>query len=144
MQKILYLLLVAFISILNADISPKSLDLSVPNKAIGYSLVEYEDKSAKMSLSDIRALSPGDFKSLNKTVAGHPFTNSAFWYQFKVENKENRPLSRLVIFEPAWLDSINITVVSPHEELKSYEGGNTYPYSKRAIDHYLINFKRQF
>lgn len=144
MQKILFLLLFAFISILNAEISPKSLDLSVPNKVIGYSLVEYEDKSAKMSLSDIRALSPGNFKSLNKAVASHPFSNSAFWYQFKVENKENRALSRLIIFEPAWLDSINIMVISPRGELKSYEGGNTYPYSKRAIDHYLINFQHNF
>ena len=144
MQKTIILLLLSCISFLYANTYMNAIDLSVPNHVIGQSLLEYEDKTAEMAFSDIRALSPADFKPLDKDVASHPFTLSAFWYQFKVENKENSSLSRLIVFEPAWLDSVNIFVLSAQGELESYEGGNIYPYSKRAIDHYLINFKHEF
>jgi len=144
MLKILFLLLFSFFSALYAEVHPKALDLSVANHAIGQSLLEYEDTTANMTLSEIRHLSSRDFIPLNKAVASHPFTGSAFWYRFKVENKENSPLSRLIIFEPAWLDSVNVTVVSSDGKVQSDQGGNTYPYSKRSIDHYLINFKQLF
>jgi diguanylate cyclase (GGDEF)-like protein len=144
MQKILFLLLVFFISILYADMPSKAVDLSMSNHAIGQSMLEYEDTTATMTLSEIRHLTSEDFTPLNKPVASHPFTRSAFWYQFKVHNKENTPLSRLIILEPAWLDSVNFTVISSQGEVQTYQGGNIYPYSKRALDHYLINFEHDF
>ena len=63
---------------------------------------------------------------------------------YKLLNKSNGSVSRLMVFEPAWLDSLNITVISPQGKLKTYQGGNIYPYSKRALDHYLPNFKHDF
>jgi diguanylate cyclase (GGDEF)-like protein len=144
MQKIFFLLLLSCLSILYAGMAPSILDLSVKHKAIGQSLLVYEDTSANKSLSDIRDLSSDDFKPLNEPVASHAFTRSAFWYQFKVENNEKGPTSKLIIFEPAWLDSVHITVISPDGQLQSYQGGNTFLYSKRAIDHFLINFKHTF
>ncbi len=95
-------------------------------------MLEYEDPSATMSASQIRHLSSDNFTPVAKSVASHPFTKSAFWYRFEVENKENRPLSRLIVFEPAWLDSILITVVSSKGEMQSYEGGNTLPVFKKS------------
>ncbi|MCW8820653.1 MAG: sensor domain-containing diguanylate cyclase [Sulfurovum sp.] len=144
MQKFLFFLFFSFMSIIYADVPLKAVDLSVSNHAIGQCLLEYEDPTANMTISEIRHLPSNAFIPLNKAVASHPFTGSAFWYRFKVENKENRPLSRLIVFEPAWLDSVNITVVSKDGQLQSEQGGNTYPYSKRSIDHYLINFRHLF
>ena len=144
MQRIIIILLMTCISLLYANVQIKPIDLSIPNHAIGHSLLEYEDPSAHMTLSQIRQLSPEKFKPIDKAVASHPFTGSAFWYQFKVDNNENMPASRLIVFEPAWLDLVHITIVSPDGQLQSYQGGNNYPYSKRAIDHYLINFKHTF
>ncbi len=144
MQKIIFLVLFSYLSLLYGDSQLKVLDLSDSHYEIGESLLEYEDTTAKMTLSEIRHLPSENFKPLNRPVASHPFTNSAFWYQFKVINKENRPLSRVIIFEPAWLDSVNVTVISSQGEVKRYQGGNTYPYAKRALDHYLINFEHTF
>ena len=144
MQKTIILLLLFCISLLYGDVHIKAIDLSVPNHAIGQSLLEYEDPTASMKLSEIRNLTHDNFKPLNKEVASHPFTKSAFWYQFKVLNKENRAVSRLMVFEPAWLDSVNITVISSQGQVQTYQGGNIYPYSKREMDHYLINFKHDF
>lgn len=144
MQKTIFLVLLFYLSSLYGDVQLKVLDLSNSHQAIGESLLEYEDKTAKMTLSEIRQLPSEDFILLNKPVASHPFTNSAYWYQFKVINKEKTPLSRLIILEPAWLDSVNFTVISSQGDSKTYQGGNIYPYSKRAIDHYLINFEHKF
>ena len=144
MKKILLLLFFFQLTILHANTASKPLDLSISNHAIGNSMLVYEDSSATMSLSDIHQLPPTIFKPLNKSVGSHYFTSSAFWYQFKVKNDENTALSRLIVFEPAWLDMVNITVLSPSGEQQSYEGGNTLTYDKRAIDHYLINFKHSF
>ncbi len=144
MQKTILLVLFSYFSLLYGDVHLKVLDLSNSNSAIGESLLEYEDKTATMTLSEVRHLSSEDFTPLNHPVASHPFTSSAFWYRFKVLNKENRPLSRLIIFEPAWLDSVNFTVISSQGEVKTYQGGDIYPYSQRAINHYLINFKHDF
>lgn len=144
MQKTIILLLLFCFSLLYGNVHPKAIDLSVPNHAIGQSLLEYEDTTATMTLSKVRQLTSDNFKPLNKEVASHPFTNSAFWYQFKVLNKEHTPVSRLMVSEPAWLDSVNITVISPQGQLKTYQGGNIYPYSKRELNHYLTNFKHDF
>ncbi|MCO4845917.1 MAG: GGDEF domain-containing protein [Sulfurovum sp.] len=144
MQKTIILLLLFCISLLYGDVHLKAIDLSVPNHAIGQSLLEYEDPTASMILSQVRNLTHDHYKPLNKAVASHPFTKSAFWYQFKVLNKEHTLVSRLMVFEPAWLDSVNITVISSQGQLQTYQGGNIYPYSKREMDHYLINFKHDF
>jgi diguanylate cyclase (GGDEF)-like protein len=39
---------------------------------------------------------------------------------------------------------VNISIVSPQGKIESYKGGNIYPYSQRAKDHYLINFNHFF
>lgn len=144
MQKTLLLVLFSFLSLLYGDVQSKVLDLSNSYYEIGKSMLEYEDTTAKMTLSEVRQLPSEVFTPLNKPVVSHPFTNAAFWYKFRVVNKEDTPISRLVIFEPAWLDSVNFTVISSKGEVKTYQGGNIYPYSKRAIDYYLINFEPTF
>ncbi len=144
MKEILLLLFFFHLTTLYANTPLKPLDLSVSNHAIGNSMLVYEDSDATMTLPDIRQLSPTAFKPLNKPIGSHNFTDSAFWYQFKVKNDESTLISRLIVLEPAWLDTVNITVLSPSGEQKNYKGGNTLTYDKRAIDHYLINFKHSF
>ncbi len=145
MQKLLFLLLCFFSgTAIKASIPLKPLDLSLSHHAIGKSVLVYEDSSASMELSSIVKLPASAFTPLNRAVSSHNFTDSAFWYQFKVQHSEDTPLSRLIVFEPSWLDHVNITVVSAKGEVQSYQGGNTLPYDKRAIDHYLINFKHSF
>jgi len=144
MKKILLLLFFFHLTTLYANTPLKPLDLSLSNHAIGNSMLIYEDSDATMTFLDIRQLSPTAFKPLNKPIGSHNFTDSAFWYQFKVKNDETTVLSRLIVLEPAWLDTVNITVLSPSGEQKNYKGGNTLTYDNRAIDHYLINFKHSF
>ena len=144
MQKNIILILLFCISLLHADELIKPINLSIPHHTVGHSLLEYEDTTAAMTFSEINKLPIEQFKPLNKAVSSHPFTSSALWYKLQVENKEKHRVERVMLFEPAWLDSINITVVSPQGKLHAYQGGNIYPFSKREMDHYLTNFKHNF
>ena len=144
MQKILPLIFTFCITFLYSNISLKPVNLSVANHTVGQSMLEYEDPDATMTFSDISVLPLSDFKPLAKPVASHLFTSSAFWYKFDVKNNENRPQNRLIVFEPAWLDYVTINIVTQEGKIQRYEGGNTYPYRQRSLDHYLINFEHLF
>lgn len=144
MQTKITLLFLFCMSLLNANVQLKPLDLSVPNYAVGHALLEYEDTTAALTFSEVSRLSDEQFRPLNKAVASHPFTRSAFWYILRVENKQVESLSRVILFEPAWLDSVDITIVSPQGKQHSYQSGNTYPFSQRSVKHYLANHIHDF
>lgn len=123
---------------------PIPLDLTLSHHEVGSVSWVYEDTSAKMRLEDIIQLPMGKFTPLGTPVSSNQFTNSAFWYQFDVENTTSANLSRLIVFETAWLNDIRFTVISPSGEVTSYQGGTNHPFSMRANKHHLINFKHTF
>ena len=146
MNKILFLLLYLLYSFTFGHASSilKPLNITHSHDRIGQYLSVYEDKEASMKVSDILKLPNDAFKAQNKPVFSNTFTSSAFWYKFDVNNPTNTPLSRLIIFEPSWLDHVNITIISPQGEIQSYKAGNTLPFHNRSLDHYLINQKHTF
>ena len=144
MRKKTIVVLFFFITLLSANTVTKSIDLSTSHHALGNAMFEYEDHSASMTFSEVSALPEEIFRPLNKAVVTHPFTDSAFWYRVKVENRENNSVERVLIFEPAWLDSIQINIISPQGQVQTYQGGNTFPFSKREMEHHLTNFKHHF
>ena len=110
------------LSWINAAAQNAPLDLSASHYEIGHTLLEYEDPSANMTLSQIVKLPATQFSSVTKAVPSHGFTQSAFWYRFEVENKKDTPLTRLIVFEPSWLDHVDVSVVSASGKMRSYEG----------------------
>ena len=146
MNKILFLLLYILYSFTYSHASAvlKPLNITHSHHTIGQYVSVYEDKEASMEMSDILKLPNDAFKAQNKPVFSNTFTSSAFWYKFDVNNPTNTPLSRLIVFEPSWLDHINITIVSPQGETQNYNVGNTLPFHNRSLDHYLINQKHTF
>ena len=143
MQKILFLTFF-LLSWVYAEVQHPPLDLSTSHYEIGHTLLEYEDPSANMTLSQIEKLPTAQFSPVTKAVPSHGFTHSAFWYRFEVENKKDTPLSRLIVFEPSWLDHVDVSVVSASSKIQSYEAGNAFVYAHRAVDHHLITVRHAF
>ena len=131
-------------TMLLASTSSNAIDISSSHHNIGKHISIYKDPTASMKLSDIRKLPKEIFKPLNKPASSHGFTDASIWYRFNVINHKKTPVSRLFVFTPAWLDHVNIAVISPSGEVKKYQGGNALPYKHRTLDHYLINFKHAF
>lgn len=144
MQKILYMLIFFFITLTHASLSEPALDLSQKNKNIGKSILYFEDKNAKMDFSQIKNLPNDAFKPLNKEVDSQLFTTSAFWYKFDVYNKKSVPIKRLIVVGIPWIDSVKIHVENKNTQLSIYEGGDTFTYKNRAINHVYTNFEHEF
>ncbi len=144
MQKIFYILIFFFITLSEASSSQQALDLSQKNRNIGKSLLYFEDKSAKMDFEQIKDLPQDAFKPLNRDVDSQLFTTSAFWYKFYVHNKETTPIKRLIVIGISWIDSVKIHIESKNSKLSVYEGGDTFAYKNRAIDHVNTNFEHEF
>lgn len=144
MQKILYFLIFFFVTAANASLNQSTLDLSIQNKNIGKSLLYLEDKSAKMELEDIKKTPLKEFKPLNKEIDSQIFTKSAFWYLFNTNNKESSPLQRLIVLGIPWLDNVTLYIEDENGNLATYKGGDTLPFSNRAIDEIFINFLHPF
>lgn len=144
MQKIFYLLIFFFITLSEASSSQQALDLSQKNRNIGKSLLYFEDKSAKMDFEQIKDLPQDAFKPLNRDVDSQLFTTSAFWYKFDVYNKETTPIKKLIVIGIPWIDSVKIHIESKNSKLWVYEGGDTFAYKNRSLDHVNTNFEHEF
>lgn len=118
---------------------PSPLDLSVSNHHIGRSMLMYEDSAATLTFSQVSQFPKSAFTPLENETFSYPFTSSAYWYRFELNNTQESSLSRLLVFEPAWLDYIQINVISAQGKTEQYEVGNSFNYAQRSIDHYLIN-----
>ncbi len=143
MQRILFLTFF-LLSWIYAEVQQPPLDLSISHNEIGHALFEYEDPSANMAIAQIVKLPTAQFTPVTKAVPAHGFTESAFWYRFEVENKKDTPVSRLIVFEPSWLDHVDVSIVSASGKMQSYQAGNGYVYAHRAVDHHLITVRHLF
>ena len=140
MQKKIFLLL--YLSVISLFASP--LDLNKSNYHIGKHLAIYEDLTAELNLEHILKLPRNSFASQQKETFSSPFSSSAFWYRFEVNNTQKTALTKLFIFEPAWLDFIEINIISPTKQIEQYLLGDTFYYSQRGIDNPTINQRHSF
>ena len=144
MDKRVLILLYLSLSSLFAFTPQPFLDLNSSHFHIGRSMSVYEDTQATLTFEQVSKLPSHTFTPVKKDVFSYPFTSSAFWYTFKVDNMQDTDLSRLMVFEAAWLDYIQINIVSPNKQVRQYEVGNTFEFTNRTIDHHLINQSHDF
>ena len=60
------------------------------------------------------------------------YSTAAYWFVVPLENKLGSPLKRLLVFNPAWLDDLQITLIDPSGGVKTFAGGDTYPFTQRS------------
>ncbi len=72
-------------------------------------------------------------------VASFGFSNAAYWFSIRLDNPEAVPLQRLLVFEPTWLDQVQVTLISPDGTRQIYQAGDSLAFSQRALPHRLIN-----
>ena len=120
------------------------MDLNNSHEHIGKHLVIYEDTTASLDFEQIIKLPKSSFFQINNDAFSNTFSSSAFWYRFELKNTKNTPIDKLFVIEPAWLDYLQINIISPKGEKKQYEVGNTFNYSQRTIDSYVINQSHSF
>lgn len=96
-----------------------------------------KNKTVEQILNSPLAMPPGDAGG----AINFGYTDAAYWFVIPLENTEKNPLERLLIFEPTWLDEVNVTLVDASGQLQTQVGGDTLPFAQRAEPRRQINFK---
>lgn len=120
------------------------IDISSSHKNISQYISVYKDSTHAMKLSDLRKLDTKMFIPLMQATSSYGSTHTAYWYKFDVWNKEDSKLSRLMVFEPEWLDYIDVSIISPVGEIEHYQYRNRVPYCNRVFEHHFLYFKALF
>ena len=68
------------------------------------------------------------------------FSKAAYWFVVPLENNQTSSLKRLLMFEPSWLDDIQVTLTDAQGRVQSFVGGDTYPFAQRSEPYRLTNF----
>ena len=102
-----------------------------------------EDSARNKTLADILKTPLSSAQNTGRKTVSFGFSNAAYWFVVPVYNPEDHPLKRLLIFEPPWLDKVQVTVVGENGERQVFMGGDTLPFSRRARPRRQINFNLQ-
>lgn len=84
---------------------------------------------------------PATDGSRGDIVTSFTFTHAAYWFVVPLHNPQTTPLTRLLVFEPTWLDDVRVTLAAPDGTLQRYQGGDRLPFSQRSLPHRKINFE---
>ena len=68
------------------------------------------------------------------------YTDAAVWLVVPLDNPQKNPLERLLMFEPTWLDKVQVTLVDANGQQQTQSGGDTLPFVQRAELRRQINF----
>lgn len=96
-----------------------------------------KNKTVEQILNSPLAMPPGDAGG----AINFGYTDAAYWFVIPLENTEKNPLERLLMFEPTWLDQVQVTLVDASGQLQTQVGGDTLPFAQRAEPRRQINFK---
>ena len=95
-----------------------------------------KNKTVKQILSSPLEIPPSDTGG----AINFGYTDAAYWFVIPLDNSEKTPLARLLIFEPTWLDEVQVNLVDASGQLQTQLGGDTLPFTQRAELRRQINF----
>lgn len=99
------------------------------------------DADGRMTVGHIVAHEELPALAESSRTASFGFSSAAYWFSVMIDNPGERPLRRLLAFEPTWLDDVQVTLIRSDGTLRSQFGGDRLKFSQRAIPHRQINFE---
>jgi len=116
------------------DISSAKIALVAKSKVFVDPLHELvEDDLLKYPLSD-KELS-------HKNVASFGFSQHTHWFLVTLHNSQSTQINRLLVFEPSWLDEIEVILVAADGNKQRHIGGDNIRFENRSLQHQNINFE---
>ncbi|RXJ86175.1 7TM diverse intracellular signaling domain-containing protein [Arcobacter sp. CECT 8985] len=137
-MKIFLFILISFFC--SKSLLGNSIDLSKDSiKYIGEYSTFIEDKSSKYSIDEVSKLKDSSFSRLKNDVFISFFTDSTYWFKYKVVNNTTSELKRYFVSDTPWIDTINIYIYDNKNRLTMYKIGNTLPFHQRSMKINLLN-----
>ena len=97
----------------------------------------------KLEVSDFEKLPAERFEGGGEIIS-FGFSDDSHLFLISVVNPLKEPLARLLVFNPTWLDHIDVTLIHPSGEREFYSGGDYLAFDHRSIEHGKINFNLTF
>lgn len=144
MLNFLPFIIIFFAVSFQAKASQPLIDIDTPQYQIGKSMSFYEDSEGQVNFSEIEKIPENVFQPMNQDVATYLFSESTYYYKFKVINTEEQTVNRIIVFETPWLDSIKVKIISKNGLQTNLMTGNALPFSQRAIPHPNPNVEHEF
>ncbi len=100
-----------------------------------------KDTAANKTIEEVmREVQSGNSTRVDKEAFSTIFSSSAYWFVVPLENNQTSPLTRLLMFEPSWLDDVRVTLTAGHGVHQSFVGGDTQAFAQRSMPYRLTNF----
>lgn len=125
------------------DIAPSSraaADATLAEVALVPYAAIVRDEAKTKTVREVLVAAPTQAPARDHKVFGVGFSAAAYWLVLPVENKQERPLQRLILFDPPWLDDVRVSLIGPQGEDQHFEGGDTRPFAQRSEPNRKINF----
>jgi signal transduction histidine kinase len=119
---------------------PPAVNVALPQVELGPWSQVIKDIDGTMTAEQLLA-HPGTTGHRGDIVTSFTFTHAAYWFVIPLHNPQATPLTRLLVFEPTWLDDVRVTLAEPDGTRHRYHGGDGDPFSQRSLPHRKINFE---
>ncbi len=116
------------------------VDVSAESVALGSSARVIRDQDKRLSAAQLLA-NPGRYRGTQgEEINSFTFTDAAYWFVVRLNNPAPAAVSRLLTFEPIWLDDIQVTLAADDGSLQQFQGGDVHPFEQRSLSHRKPNF----
>lgn len=68
-------------------------------------------------------------------VLSFGFSRVPRWFVVPIMNDSAVPLQRLLVFEPTWIDDLQVTLIDSQGRRHTWAGGDVRPFDSRSVDH---------
>ncbi len=134
------LALLLLLSVLSWPASADAVDVSASSIQLGEWSRVIKDEEGSLTVDTLLNDTATYSGVAGSTINSFGFTDAVYWFVVPLHNPQATPLQRLLVFEPIWLDDIQVTLVDADGSRKRFHGGDFLPYSERSRDHRKINF----
>lgn len=136
----LFVVLLCF-SFANISRATEVLELSSDSERyeLGHYLSYLKDEAGTLTLNDVMAL-PDRFRDNRQDSPNFGYTKSAYWFQLKIHNCNAAVTQWLLEHHYPLVDRIDTYLVYRDKRIVSLRGGDTLPFSERAVKHRDIMF----
>ncbi|KZZ71917.1 hypothetical protein A3766_07655 [Oleiphilus sp. HI0132] len=120
----------------NQSITPTTI--YTPGKSqgipIGSKMLYLEDEEHRHSINTILNKTHA-WKHIQRASPNFGFTNSAFWFKFRIDNPSNKPSDVYLELAIPFLDKVELYQVNKGQVVAQHVVGDTYPFEQRPISH---------
>jgi diguanylate cyclase (GGDEF)-like protein len=119
-----------------------ALNAQQESYVLGQHVSYLEDQDGILTLRDVMDAHTGQrFRRVHNAAPNFSFTNSVYWFRLDLRNQDSAVPVWLLESQYPLLDHIDAHLVYAGNKVVDYRGGDTLPFSERAIKHRNVMFR---